>query len=289
MTRRGLVNLVLLGVVAGLGAVVYLLPAHRSGPSPPPLTGLTPGQVTRVQVSRAGGPVIVMVRRDKHWRMVKPVRVRANRFIVHSLLGITQAESHSRFAAGGRDLGQFGLDAPSLRLRLNDLEIAFGGSEPLNGRRYVRVGDTVHVISNLYYQEASGGPAAFVSRSLLPEDSAPVKLVFPDKVLARDEQGHWVLAGSGKASPGAGDLVDQWRRAQALEVKPYAGTGDHPAVTVSFGKGRPAIEFRIVSKAPELVLARPDIGMAYHFTASQAQRLLRLPGAGPDSGGSPQS
>lgn len=291
MTRRGLVNLVLLGVVAVLGGLVYLLPARGPAPSPPPLTGLTPGQVSRVQIGRAGGTAIVMVRRDKRWRMIKPVRVAANRFLVHSLLGITQADSYGRFAAGGRDLGQFGLAAPSLRLRLNDLEIAFGGNEPLNGRRYVRIGDTVHVISNLYYQEASGGPAAFVSRALLPEDSAPVRLVFPDKVLERDEQGRWVLAAGGhrRTAPGAGGLVDRWRRAQALGVKPYVGKGDHPAVTVSFGKDRHDLEFEIVSKDPELILARPDIGMAYHFPASQAERLLRLPKAGRGGGGSPQS
>jgi len=282
VTRRTVVNMALLAAAVGLAALVYLLPAAKPAHPPSVLTRMTPGQVTRVQISRRGGPAIVLVRRGKRWRIAEPVKAQANRFIIHSLLGITRADSFGRFAAEGRDLREFGLDAPALRLRLNDLQIAFGAIEPLNGRRYVRIGAMVHVIPNYFYQEASGGVADFVSRTLLPEDSDPVRLALPDKVLQRDESGHWTLAGHGQgpAAQGGEDLVTRWRRARALDVKPYAGAGRHPTVTVTFDKGRPPLEFEIVSTAPTLILARPDIGMAYHFTASQADKLLRLPGPG---------
>lgn len=288
MAGRTAVNLVLLAAVAALAALAYFLPASKPPPGPPALTGLTPAQIHRVRISHAGKPAIVLVRKGEDWRMVKPIQVRANRFIIHSLLGITRTDSYSRFTAGQRDLSEFGLDEPSLRLRLNDLDIAFGAAEPLNGRRYVQSGAMVHVISNLYYQEASGGVADFVSRVLLPEDVPPVKLVFPDKVLERDDQGHWEVSAGGRGTgQGARDLVDQWRHAQALEVKPYSGTGAHPSVRVTFGKDHPPLRFEIVRKDPELILARPDIGMAYHFTASQAKKLLHLPAGGDKGDASP--
>ena len=52
--------------------------------------------------------------------------------------------------------------------------------------------------------------------------------------------------------------------------------GSHDTVTVGLGDGRPAVVFDIVSRAPELVLGRRDLAMAYHFPASEAVKLLSL-------------
>lgn len=279
-------NLALLGAVAVLILAVYFLPAGKREPSVPYLTRLKPEGITRVQISHKGGPEIVLIKRDGHWRLTAPIRAAANRFLIESLLGIARADSYSRFPARGKNLREFGLHEPPVRLRLNGLEIDFGGSEPLNGRRYVRVGPMVHVIPDYYYQDASGEVADFVSLALLPHNGDPVKLVLPGLTLARDEDGHWALAG-GKRPPGLDGLVTRWRRARALDVKPYAGSGHHASVTVTFDKGRSPLTFEIVSEKPELVLARPDIGMAYHFPESEAGKLLRLSGPG-GKGGAPE-
>lgn len=287
MTSRTAVNLALLAAVAVLSAVAYLLPAGKHEPSPPALTRLSPDRITRVTISPKDGQQIVLVRRGGHWRLAAPIRTAANGFLINSLVGLAAADSFRHFPVRGRDLREYGLDHPPVRLRLNDLEIDFGGSEPLHGRRYVRVGDTVHVIPGYFYQDVSGGVADFVSLNLLPEGSDPVQLALPDLTLRRDAEGHWAVAGKKHPPQGMEDLVTRWRRAQALQVERYSGSGHHGTVTVTFDKGHAPLTFDIVSTKPELVLARPDIGMAYHFPESQTDKLLHLPGPGDARHGPP--
>jgi hypothetical protein len=287
---RAILNWALLGGVVILAAAVYYLPGQKHKPPPPPLiAGVTPEQIHHIHITRTGKQDIDLVREQGHWRLTAPLHTAANGFRADALASVVEADSESRFSAVGEDLAKFGLAPPRARLKLDGVVIKFGDNEPISGRRYVQVGDVIHLIPDYSYQNVAAAAPGFVSLSPLPEGAEPVSFTLPGFTLRRDEKGHWKqVAGSHNADPQAiDDFVGRWQQAEALEVTRYTPAGARDTVTVGLGGGRPAVEFDIVSRDPELVLGRHDLAMAYHFPASEAAKLLTLSAPAAKSGDKP--
>jgi hypothetical protein len=152
MNNRTLVNLGLLVLVALLGAVAFYEPGlEKQDKALPPLTRLHPSEIHSIRLSRAGKPEIVLEKQDGAWQMIEPRRGKANEEKIGQLLGIAMTKSHSHFPLPKERLSEFGLDSPSIQLQLNELKMGFGDSEPLQFRRYVRIGDQLHLISNGFH------------------------------------------------------------------------------------------------------------------------------------------
>jgi len=270
---------VLLCAVVILAAVVYFTPAQKNKPPPPSLiAGITPGKINHIHITRAGKPDIDLVRNHRHWRLTAPLRTAANGFRADALVSVVEADSDRRFSAAGRDLAKFGLDPPQARLQLDHITIVFGDREPISGRRYVQVGDMIHLIPDYFFQSVTADTPDFVSLSLLPKGADPVSFILPGLVLRRDGGGDWVREHRMRHTD-AGALskfVDRWRRAEALEVTRYTPAGAHDTVTVGYHRGTSALVFDIISRKPELVLGRRDLGMEYHLPASQTAKLLTM-------------
>lgn len=289
MRSRAILNWVLLGGAVILAAVVYFLPAQKDRPPPPPLiTGMTPEKIEHIHIKRTGKPDIDLVRDHRQWRLTAPLHAAANGFRADALASVVEADSERRFSAVGEDLSKFGLDPPRARLQLDHVTVSFGDRDPIGGRRYVQVGDVIHLIPDYYYQNITAETPDFVSLSPLPEGAEPLSFTLRGLSLRRDDSGHWtqVTGARHAAAQAVDDFVHRWRQAQALEVTRYTPSDSHDTVTVGLGRGRPALVFDIIAKQPELVLGRRDIGVAYHLPASQVQKLLTLSPA-PQKAGDP--
>ena len=280
MNRRSVLNLALLGLVAGLAALVYWEPGVERPAAAPKLTALSPADVTTIVIRPQRGEEIRFERDQGAWMMRAPIATYANEFRIDALLGIAQADSHAQFDAGALDPAKFHLEPPATTLRLNDVELAFGDTEPLDHRRYVRVGKLVHLIDDDYYYRLQAGTPAFVSSQLLPPQAQPMRISLPDFSVERAD-GRWRLTSASPqpAMDALNAFVDEWRRAQAVEVDRYQGETAQGKVTIAFEGGAAPLEFLLLETAPEPVLARADLGLRYHLTAEQADRLLQPPAA----------
>ncbi|MCI0749817.1 MAG: DUF4340 domain-containing protein [Nevskiales bacterium] len=276
--KRGLLNLILLGVAAVLGLAVFL--SQEKKESGPPLTALTPDTVTQIEIQHPGANIVRLEKKDKHWRLVTPRAALADDFEISALLGLTDQESEALDTAS-LTLSELGLDPPSFSVRLNDTDIAFGGVEPLQYRRYVKVGETVSLIEDPSGTTLDSDYADLVAKQLLPEGSEIQRLELPGLTLAKNAAGTW---SSKPAHPKAsGDtlqkLVDGWKTARSSwnETGKDARTKGE-AVTVKLGDGT-ALRFVIVEKDPQLKLHRPDLGVTFVLSKTQADGLLNLPEA----------
>jgi hypothetical protein len=278
MNTRNALNLMLLGLAAGLAALVYWEPGIERPAGPPKLTTLSPADVTRLVIRPQRGAEIRLDKEQGAWMMRAPIAAYANEFRIDALLGIAQADSHAQFDAAALDLAKFRLDSPATVLRLNDVELAFGDSEPLDNRRYVRNGATVHLINEDYYYRLQTDFPAFVSNQLLPPQSRPAQIRLPGFSVARAE-GQWTLAPAQQqpAPDALNGFVDEWRRAQAVEVDRYEGEASRGEILVSFEGDAAPLRLLLLESEPELVLARADLGLRYHLAAEQAQRLMQPP------------
>lgn len=158
MSSRTLINIGLFVLVALLGAIAVYDPGlEEQTRTTLPLTQLQPDEIHTIRLSNPGNLSIELEKRDGVWHMTAPRKAAANADKIRQLLGIAITASHSRFPLPKERLAEFGLEPASIRLQLNELVLEFGDNDPLNFRRYVRIGDQLHLISNGFHHHLMAG------------------------------------------------------------------------------------------------------------------------------------
>jgi hypothetical protein len=264
MRRPQLINLALLAVVTVLGLTVWLIPEERPA-EPPPLTALDPSGITRVWLQNRHGE-LELRKGETGWEMTTPYRVAANTPRIELLLGIAAAKSLGQFPLPGDRLAEFGLDPPLATLELDQTRIEVGGTDPLQHRRYLRIGDTLHLINDRFPQHLLATPEEFIDPALVSAGPKLIAIHTPDWQLRQEQDGKLVLE---PPQPGLSmdDLnrrFDQWRSARAIAVLPApSGKGDGE-IELRLSDAQP-LRFRILKRGEELLLVRPDLGLAYRL------------------------
>jgi hypothetical protein len=156
MSKRHWLNLGLLGLAAVLGWLTLVEPGREPPSAPQPLLDLSPAQVDTLRIERPTLGDLTLQRRESGWFLIAPVAAPANPELIRQLLKITQAVCPLHYPAAELELSRLQLEPPLLRLMLNDRVLAFGGIEPLDQQRYVRIGDTVYLCTDRYYYLLQG-------------------------------------------------------------------------------------------------------------------------------------
>jgi hypothetical protein len=180
MNPRWAVNLVLLMLVAALAAAMRheLASERRAGT----LTGLDPNRITQVEIQRAGQPVIHLIRTAEGWRLESPYAVAANDAKVDQLVQIASTPVFRSLPESGRP-ERLGLAPARIRLTLDGLALRFGDTDPIGHRRYVAIGDRIHLIDDGFQFHLLAPATDYVSRRLLPPDFRPVAGTLDDQPL----------------------------------------------------------------------------------------------------------
>ncbi len=273
-------NLLLLLAVLGLGLLAYFQPGlEPQDDSRPPLTTLNPDSIDQIRIQRSGQNDIELRRQGQHWQVRLDGRwLPANAWRIKQLLELAQAPSLARFAAEPAKLGQYGLAEPRIRLRLGSLDIAIGDTDPLGQRRYLLIGDSVHLISDRFYLHLAAADSDYVRLAPLPEDARINSLELPGGMRLERAEGDWRLSPEQAISRDRiNQLIDEWRQAQAMQVSRHApGEAD---IRLRLASGE-TLAFSQAEGDGEWLLIRNDWGLAYHFPAASRARLTRLDGDG---------
>lgn len=279
MKKNRLINLSLLVIIGVLVLLVVYEPGIEKPAEAPLLLSLKRDEVRHILIQREGQETIELSKGDDgKWQLLQPIQIAASDFRIESLLRITESKSLNRFAADPAKLPNYQLDRPQAELTLNDkTKIAFGSATPLDQRRYVLVDNQIHLITdNLYYFMISAWPT-FVSMQPLPASSHITQLQLPKLKLAWQEN-RWLVEPKQEldSADNITALLDAWKFAAATSVKPYDGNkGDK--ITLQFKDTAKPLQFLLTALTPDLVLARPELGIEYHFPAELADKLLTLP------------
>lgn len=172
MIIRWIINLLLLALVVVLIAAIQRdLTAART---PPTLSDLVAADLLLIEIEREGEPTITLGRTPSGWQMEAPYQLAAEAQQVKRLLAILDTPVLRTLPEPATSRDQLGLTAPKIRLRLNTLEFAFGGIDPIAHHRYVASEGLVHLIDDRVYPALIAPPLAYLSRQLLPPEFAPV-------------------------------------------------------------------------------------------------------------------
>lgn len=277
LQRKLLVNVALLAAAALLAALAFYEPGRDEPETPPPLTGLAQGQITRVAIHRPGEPDVALGRDETGWRLTAPRELPANGGRVENLLALAGTESRRQYAAADLDPEQVGLGERAPRVTLDDIEFVFGATDPINGWRYVRVGDHVHLTRDGFIHLVRQEPLYWADNRLLPGDAEVTALHLPDVRVQRDADGLWRSEPAADAGADAlVSLVQHWETARALSAKALDGDvpTDAPAVRVELAGEPGPLEFRLMETDAGIFLARTDLELRYAITAAQREDLM---------------
>jgi hypothetical protein len=286
MSTRTLLNLVLFLAVLGLALVAWFKPGVKPVDAPRPIiTGLTPEQTGSLTVERLTRDPLTFSRRDGRWFLMADKReLPAADFQVRALLRLLEATATRYYPVGSLDLAALGLQPPRARVAMDDVDIRFGTTDALKNQRYVQVGDTVYLIDDQYQHLLNAAWPNFVSRQLLEGRGAIIRLELPDMTLSYADDGHWRLDPEQEAI-GADTLqvlIENWQNATALLTRRNDDSATGETVTVYTRDSTRPIVLRIVTRTPDLILARPDWGIQYLLPGSEADSLFTLPQPAPE-------
>ena len=279
MQSRWLLNLLLLAAIAALALVAVYEPGIEPAVEARPITDLPQTQVERVRVQRAAHEDLLLTREAAgNWIIEAPSRLPAEAFQVDALTRLAEQKAVRSYPAGELDLARLGLQPAASSVTLNAVRVEFGATEPLEGLRYVRVGEQVHLTPDIYQHLIDAEPGQFVRRRLLPAQAAISGLTLPT-VSLRKANGDWVVEPHQELSADRiQQLLDNWQQAAALSVKSSAADQAGERIEVILDDPAQPLVFRITSREPDLLLLRPDLGIEYNM-GGRSTELLALPPA----------
>ena len=289
MKSRWLLNLALLLVVAGIVLFLDLRPSEQveqHADKSYPVSDVAPSAISKISIEFPAKAPLVLERRDGNWFLAQPYPARAGKNVVYHVLSILSASSPQKFAAD--NLSRFGLDAPVLRLRLDAEEISFGTYNPVSGLQYIAYRDAVYMVSNRYSEVAGTQVVEFLDKNPLAPSETIAGFDFsrleqwePTGLRVDLQNGKWQVS-IPAAKPKQQDLnewfAEIWGNATATSVEPYQPDRNttYPSFEVKLPDGK-RVHFDKLQESPELLLARPDEGLLYHYPMDQGFAMLNPP------------
>ena len=143
----------MLAVIAVIAAFLLLNNTDRRENIPVAVSSIDKHGITVINISRGEREDITFNKAGDTWQMATPLHARANNTRIDAVLSVLQARSYTQLDAGMMDLDRFDLANPAVTLTFNNFEFLFGGSNPLEGRRYLLFQGTIHLIDDGLYQQ----------------------------------------------------------------------------------------------------------------------------------------
>ena len=283
MGSRWLLDLLLIVAVAALALIAWFQPGIEQPPETQPLTTLSPETVAHIRITRAGQDALALERdTEGRWFLDHQPPLPADAAQVAALTRLATQEPERSYSAGELELDRLALAPPAATVMFDDTRFEFGATDPLEGLRYVRNGERVYLVPDIYQHLIDAGPERFLRRRLIPEQGTITALSLPGLSLEKQQHKWLVTPEQDVAADRVQRLVEQWQQAAALDVTIVAAdvrdedNTDHIEVTLA----EPAqnLEFVIVAREPELVLLRPELGLRYRM-GEAGNNLLALPSA----------
>lgn len=259
--KRQQLNLALAAVGLALGVAVFF--SQEKEEKGPPLTALGANGVTRVAIAHPGSTTIRLLKGDKGWELIEPVKAAVDDFEVNALLSLADLETKMTLDRTQLKLSDLGLDPPKYTIALNDTRLAFGNIEPIKYQRYLQSGETVYLVDDPPSAALDKDYSDLVSKNLLPADAEIVKIEGPNLRVSKDTQN-------------AAGLLASWKNAKSMwneAASNRKAKGDTVTVTL---KDR-TLKFVVTERDPQLKLYSPELGVDYVLSKALETELLKLP------------
>lgn len=301
MLKRWMINLVMLLLVAGMIAFVYLKPKQSIEENPTfEVSTYKLSEFDTIQIDYPAKSPVKLKKVDGHWRITQPYQARADKASVFRILSLVAAKTETRILPtsgatvfSDADLEKYGLVSPKIKLNLirpnaSKATFLFGTYNPITDEQYVGHDNAVFLLPVNYAEAVS-------TQTIEMVDKSPLK---PQEKIAGMDLSHleqWQesrLKIERKADRWSASLkdakVDQlemqewfaynWKDTYAESVALYTPKQHEsfPYVVITMADGK-KVRFDKRQESPKLLLGRPDEGIIYTFPADAGFAMLNPP------------
>ena len=276
LSRRWLINCLLIVSICLLAYSGIRYQLKSTAQPENSISSLKPQNIDNVIVQSADNR-LVLRRSGNQWMFDKPIHWPANNINLERLISIVKSESNTRLPADGIDLAAFGLKPAKAILTLNDTRILFGATNNIGERRYIMTGSMVYLLPDLHLHFINQGIAGLIDRRLLPRSIPLRSLKLDNSNLSKSSDSSWQDEASGDSSVDhLNALVNNWQTLNAGHIRTYNSSETPEQKIVAGLQDGSKIEFFLMSLKPEIVIARPDLGVQYHFSEKHYYDLLSI-------------
>ncbi len=269
MRKYQLANWALLLLLAGL-ALLIIETLRRVDQQGRTESWLKPDEhpMQRIRIHRPGIAAIEIQRQGQSWRMISPMDLPADSFRIERMLNDLLYSEPTPVPAEEKDWAVYGLEHPRAQIWLDQHQIAFGLVNVLNYQRYFLHQGQVYLAEDHTLPLLQGQELFFADHSLLPAGFHPIFIEIEGQRLNLEQGDETISAEQGLRTAGA------WINARASLVERLPEDAD--AITDLWLENREAerIRFALRSNAPDLSLARPDMGIQYRFNLGTGSALI---------------
>lgn len=269
-----------------LAAIVWYQPGIEPPPPEQAITSLAKSQLERVLVQRPAREDLVLIRSgdtaSNTWQIQHTPPLPAGDFQLQLLLGLAEQIAVRSYPAADLDLARLELDPARTSVTFNDVRIDFGGLEPLQNLRYVRVSDQVHLIPDSFMQLIEAPASQFVSHRLFAPESEITSVELPGLALHKKQQEWQINPQTDVSADAVQQFISRWQQAEAVYVKPAETEAEGKPVLIGTKTREEPVRFQIIETEPDLVLLRPELGIQYHL-GNRSSDFLTLTEAATDT------
>ncbi len=270
MSPRSGRNLLLLILIVALALVAQFRPGKPKDVPPVWLLDIDTSSIDRIELLRPDA--ILLERKAGTWLLTAPIEAPANPLRIEQLLDITKSKSEVQYSMKDLKRAPFGLDKPLAILKLNDHVMMFGGTDPLSFRRYVEIGETLHLVSDGFSHHLTAQATDYVQKKLVADEVRIKSLTLPGLKIEQTAEGS-LLVSPPRSGLDAKELLSAWQSARAIEVQRGDPKMLGETIRLELSSGV-TTEFVVVQKSPELVLLRRDLGLTFLMTPETSKDLL---------------
>lgn len=266
-------NLALLALVIGLSVLTYRTNQQNIiDNTKEPLTSLQPDTVSSLLINKRGNQTLIE-KQDGVWRITQPISVKANRFRIGSLLKLLTTNNYTRYAIDELDLEQYGLADSKLSVQVDDVNIIFGNTNPINHKRYMLIDNNMVLIDDNFFPLVNSQIGTLVDQKLFGDDVVITKIQTSDFTLSKDAENQWTDTRNA-SSDDIVKTIQHWENAQSFGVHNYVKRDILDTITITLSDGTTPITFLVTDTDPWLIIARPDLDLEYHFDEDMIDKLF---------------
>lgn len=292
MSKRNLLNLILLAFIALLAAIVIYEPGKSVAAKLPTLTNLNKKDIKQIKITRHGADLpeqeIKLEKTSEGWKMTKPYAVSANSFRIDSILEILSTVSFSQNRLQNLNLNTFGLAKPAATITFNNnVSLVFGHNKSLKNHRYIQIGSTLHLTPDTFFYQLAAKSESYVDHKVLPKNRTITKLILP-KINLEKINGLWIHKRTNKeinknivekeelSADSANQLIDEWQLSQAYDVnKIFSKIKYRKDIAIHFDNGE-IIHFNIEKNKKSFNLINISNRVRYILSKDRESKLLSL-------------
>jgi len=282
MNKRNILNLGLIVFIA-IAASIGFFDKPDTIEDKPSITSLTQADVKSIRIKRLDKKDIVIKKIHNKWQLTEPYNTATNQFRIDTLLRLVETIPKSSYPLKNSE--NYGLGTPKLVVQFNQgesnqVDIKFGDSEPIKMRRYIAVGNKLHITNDTYFYALNSVATDYINHKLLPDDISISRLVLPElKIEFKDEAWQVKPAQKDFSVDSVNELISEWKNLISINIQPFKLKIKSSAKNTIkiFSKNASTYTYTIIKNDDEFILVDSLKGLQYTFPKEKESQLLKFP------------